>query len=128
MLTISLLQSLVSLRKIFISEKFREVSVYKPSKQTFIMEDIQEKYNLFSSRMRLFVKITKSWNRFYMRTALNISPSTQKRKMLYIFHVLFLHLVQIQGLSIERVCHKSVTHPHLFIRLYPNRSSIVICT
>ena len=45
MLTISLLQSLVSLRKIFISEKFREVSVCKPSKQTFIMEDIQEKYN-----------------------------------------------------------------------------------
>lgn len=33
------------MRKIFISEKFREVSVYKPSKQTFIMEDIQEKYN-----------------------------------------------------------------------------------
>ena len=25
--------------------KFREVSVYKPSRQTFIMEDIQEKYN-----------------------------------------------------------------------------------
>ena len=25
--------------------KIREVSVYKPSKQTFIMEDIQEKYN-----------------------------------------------------------------------------------
>ena len=46
----------------------------------------------------------------------------------YVFHVLFLYLVQIQGLSIERVCHKSVTHPHLFIRLYPNRSSIVICT
>ena len=46
----------------------------------------------------------------------------------YVFHVLFLYLVQIQGLSIERVFHKSVTHPHLFIRLYPNRSSIVICT
>lgn len=45
MLTISLLQSLVSLRKIFISEKFREVSAHKPSKQTLIMEDIQEKYN-----------------------------------------------------------------------------------
>ena len=45
MLIISLLQSQVILRKIFISEKFREVSVYKPSKQTFIMEDIQEKYN-----------------------------------------------------------------------------------
>lgn len=45
MLTISLLQSLVSLRKIFISEKFREVSAHKPSRQTLIMEDIQEKYN-----------------------------------------------------------------------------------
>ena len=45
MLTISLLQSLVSLRKIFISEKFREVSAHRPSKQTLIMEDIQEKYN-----------------------------------------------------------------------------------
>lgn len=31
-LTINLLQSLVSLRKIFISEKFREVSAHKPSK------------------------------------------------------------------------------------------------
>ena len=45
MLTISLLQSLVSLRKFFISEKFCEVSAHKPSKQTLIMEDIQEKYN-----------------------------------------------------------------------------------
>lgn len=45
MLTISLLQLLVSLRKIFIPEKFREVSAHKPSKQPLIMEDIQEKYN-----------------------------------------------------------------------------------
>ena len=45
MLTISLLQLLVSLRKIFIPEKFREVSAHKPSKQTLIMEEIQEKYN-----------------------------------------------------------------------------------
>ena len=45
MLTISLLQLLVSLRKIFIPEKFREVSAHKPSRQTLIMEDIQEKYN-----------------------------------------------------------------------------------
>lgn len=33
------------MRKIFISEKFREVSAHKPSRQTLIMEDIQEKYN-----------------------------------------------------------------------------------
>ena len=44
-MTISLLQSIVSLRKIFISKKFREVSAHKPLKQTLIMEDIQEKYN-----------------------------------------------------------------------------------
>ena len=31
--------------KLFISEKIREVSVHKPSKQTLIMEDIQEKCN-----------------------------------------------------------------------------------
>lgn len=45
LLTISQLRPLVILRKIFISEKFREVSAHKPSKQTLIMEDIQEKYN-----------------------------------------------------------------------------------
>ena len=45
-MTISLLQPLVSLRKFFISEKFREFSAHPPpSKQPLIMEDIQEKYN-----------------------------------------------------------------------------------
>ena len=32
----------------------------------------------------------------------------------YAFHVFFLYLVQIQGLSIEKVGHKSIIHPHFF--------------
>ena len=54
------------------------------------MEDIQEKYNLFSSRMRLFVKKTKSWNRFLHAHGIEYKPKHAEEKDAVYFSCIIL--------------------------------------